>query len=228
MTEDAVIAMFQVPLAKYRAFFENAIGKEALASGPDFQSWLNTQNGKTLKEAIEAYHNPSQDKSMADILSEKRFDIISGPDKAFIAAFDKEIAALGYGFGGEIGSGFCWGRYMIIYSKVGAKAKKVAARIYIRDDQIVLRLFLNQIDKHRDYIERAPKHIKRAFLKGQHDCGCKPRKENCRFRKAYTIDGKAIEKCSGGAFEFQQPDLEKLPDYMGLLAKFYPVKKAKA
>lgn len=90
---------------------------------------------------------------MKTVLAEERFNDISAENKAFILAFDKEISELGYGFGGNIGSGFCWGKYMIIYSKNGVKSKQVVARIYIRENCIILRLFLNKIDKHREYIE---------------------------------------------------------------------------
>ena len=87
---------------------------------------------------------------MKTILDEERFHFISEDNKAFILAFSDEISKLGYDFGGSIGSGFCWGPYMIIYSKIGVKNKQVAARIYIRENSIVLRLFLNKIDKHRE------------------------------------------------------------------------------
>lgn len=79
---------------------------------------------------------------MSSLLNEDRFDFISGDDKAFIRAFDAEITRLGYDFGDKIGSGYCWGKYMLIYTKTGVKSKNVYARIYIRDFSIVLRLFL--------------------------------------------------------------------------------------
>ena len=56
---------------------------------------------------------------------------------------------------------------MIIYSKSGVKSKQVAARIYIKENGIVLRLFFNDIDKHREYIENAQDFIKNVFL-GEH------------------------------------------------------------
>ena len=79
-----------------------------------------------------------------------------------------------YDFGGSIGDGYCWGHYMVIYSR----NKKVIARIFIRDkgikiwggkehkwnNCIVLRLFFNNIDKHMKYIEAAPSHIKSPFI----------------------------------------------------------------
>lgn len=160
-------------------------------------------------------------------LCKEEFSMLSSQNKAFILAFDREMETLGYDFGGHIGSGYVWGPYMIIYAKTGVKTKQVAARIYIRENGIVLRLFLSKIDHHRAYIENAPHHIKAAFLKGHGDCSCNPKKENCNFRKTYTIEGSLIEKCSGVVFEFHDPDMAKLPDYVGLLQEFYGKKKAK-
>ena len=47
----------------------------------------------------------------------------------------------------------------------------------------------------------------------------------CRFRKTYTIEDRLIEKCNGITFEFPNPYIQKLPDYMGLFREFYPNKK---
>lgn len=165
---------------------------------------------------------------MRNIISESRFDFISGPDKIFIIAFDDEMKKLGYDFGGSIDSGYCWGRYMVIYSKTGVKSKKVAARIYIRDNGIVLRLFFSGIDKHRGYIENAPPYIRDVFTGKRGDCSrCKNDKNGvCRFRKTYTLDNRLIEKCNGIVFEFGQPDLSKLSGYMGLLSEFYKRRKS--
>ena len=113
---------------------------------------------------------------------------------------------------------------MIIYSKLEVKSKQVAARIYIREKSIVLRLFLNKLDKHREYIEKAPSHIKDIFT-GEHAActHCHNDKAGvCKFRKTYTLDNKYYEKCNGITFEFPEPDLEKLPGYIGLLKEFYP------
>jgi hypothetical protein len=164
---------------------------------------------------------------MKVFLNEERFDFISSDNKSFILAFDNEMNQLGYDFGGKIGSGYCWGKYMLIYRKSAVKSERVYARIYIRDESIVLRLFLNDIDKHRALIENAPPHIKDPFINDhgrcQHD---KNEKDgSCRFRKSYTIDGQFIEKCNGITFEFHQPNLEKLPDYLALFTEFYPKKK---
>ncbi len=165
---------------------------------------------------------------MKNVISESRFDFVSGPDKDFITAFDDEMKKLGYDFGNSIGSGYCWGRYMIIYSKTGVKSKKVAARVYIRQDgSVVLRLFLSGIDMHREYIEKAEPYIK-DVLEGTHgDCShCKNDKGGiCKFRKTYTLDGRLFEKCNGIVFEFHKPDTAKLSGYIGLLSEFYKTKR---
>lgn len=168
-------------------------------------------------------------KGMKTVLSEERFDFISQENKAFILAFDDEMSKLGYGYGDNIGSGFCWGRYMIIYSKIGVKNKQVAARIYIREKSIVLRLFLNKIDNHREYIENVPAFIKEVFTGEHAKCNhCHNDKGGvCKFRKTYTINDRFIEKCNGITFEFWQPDLKKLPEYMNLLKEFYPARKTR-
>lgn len=165
---------------------------------------------------------------MKTVLSEERFSFISPENKDFILAFDNEISKLGYGFGGNIGSGACWGKYMIIYSKLGVKSKLVIARIYIREDSIVLRLFFNGIDNHRKYIENSPTFIKEVFVGEHGNCHhCHNDKGGiCKFRKTYTIEDNYIEKCNGIVFEFWCPNLEKLPDYINLLKEFYSVRKS--
>lgn len=226
LRDDTVIEIGKsVPLYRFRAYFEEATGKKL--SGAEFQPWLNTQAGKTFREALAAYGMESERKTMERVLSEGRFDILSEADKAFIIDFDKKMETLGYDFGGGIGDGYCWGKYMIIYSKTGAKSKKIIARIYIREDGITLRLFLNSVDKHQRYLENASEPIREVFVGSHGNCSCNPQKENCRMRKTYTIDGRKIEKCSGAVFEFPNPAIENCKDYIGLLEEFYPVKKAK-
>src|SRR5512138_1220379 len=105
-----------------------------------------------------------------DILNEARFDFISAGHKAFILAFNQQMSSLGYDLCGKIGSGYCWGKYMLIYTRTGVKSKNVYARIYIQERNIVLRLFLNGIDKHRAYIENAPAYIKEVFTGRRGDC----------------------------------------------------------
>jgi hypothetical protein len=222
LTEDTVIGEAAVTTERYRAFFRKAIeGFSPEVHCGAFEYWLNLNSGKTLKEAIESYRLSEPQKSIEERLTEERFNIVTAPDKTFILAFSRGISALGYDYGGHIGWGACWGRYMVIYSKTGVKSKQVAARIFIRDNGIVLRLFFNNVDKHAQYIENAPEHIKAVFIGAHGDCSCSPKKGNCKMRKTYAIDGKQIEKCSGVVFEFHEPNTTKLPDYMGLLAVFY-------
>ncbi|WP_066719618.1 hypothetical protein [Clostridium sp. Marseille-P299] len=167
---------------------------------------------------------------MKTILEEKRFDIVSEKNKEFILAFNNEITKLGYDFGGNIGSGFCWGEYMVIYSKTGVKNKQVAARIYIRQNSIVLRLFLNKIDKHREYIEKSKDFIKGVFMNDYGKCKhCRDDEEGgCKFRKSYSLEEELIEKCNGFTFEFWEPNMDKLPDYINLLEEFYRLRRKRA
>ena len=226
LTEDTIIEIGKsIPLSKFRAFFEATVDEELPSD--EFQPWLVMQAGKTLKEALSEYGVAYKRKSMGEIMLERRFDIISEYNKMFINAFDEKIAEFGYDFGGGIGDGHVWGKYMIIYTKTGAKSKTIIARFYIRNTGIVLRLFFNNIDKHRAYIENSPEHIRSVFIGDYGDCSCEPKKENCRMRKTYTINEKQIEKCGGVVFEFWNPTTDTLSDYMDLLAEFYPVKKSK-
>jgi hypothetical protein len=41
-----------------------------------------------------------------------------------------------------------------------------------------------------------------------------------RFRKTYTLENRLIEKCNGITFEFHEPDLNKLADYLALFNEF--------
>ncbi len=224
LTNDTIIEIGKsITLSKYREYFQKATGKDL--SGAEFQPWLNLQAGKTVKEAIPLYCEATERKDMKEIMKENRFAIITEENKKFIIAFDKEIEMLGYDFGGGIGDGYCWGKYMIIYSKMGVKTKSVAARIFIRENSILLRMFFNNIDKHRNYIESAPKHIKEVFTGNHGGCSCNPKKDNCRMRKTYTIDDKLIEKCSGIVFEFKEPTIDNLNDYINLFKEFYPPKR---
>lgn len=156
-------------------------------------------------------------------LNAQTFDFINEADRGFIVAFTKALEDLGYTYGGSIGSGFCWGRYMLIFRKANVKSQNVVARIYIREDSILLRLFLNGVTKHAPYISAAPDHIKAAFT-GEYGTCKHCRGDQCRFRKDYEIDGVAFEKCNGTTFEFPFPTVERLPDYLGLFREFYPAK----
>lgn len=171
----------------------------------------------------------SEAKAMDLVLQEERFDYLSTQDKAFIRAFDDQMTRLGYSYGGSIGSGYCWGNHMLIYRKMGVKSETVYARVYMRKPNVALRLFLNNVDKHRAYIEQAPEHIKDVFTNDHGRCQhCENAyKGDCRFRKTFSIDGERIEKCSGVTFEFRDPCTEKMDDYIGLFSEFFPGKRGK-
>lgn len=156
-------------------------------------------------------------------LQEPRFDFISAEQKSFIISFDDQMRENGYDFGEEIGNGYCWGKYMLIYRKSGRKSDKVYARIYLREPKIVLRLFLNNINKHQKYIENSAPFIKEVFTGAHARCEhCHNEKDgHCRFRKSFTIDGLFYEKCSGSTFEFHDPTQEKIMQYMDLFKEFY-------
>lgn len=82
---------------------------------------------------------------------------------------------------------------------------------------------MNNIDKHRCYIEHAPDYIKDVFTGEHGNCThCHNEKDGrCKFRKAYTLENRYIEKCNGATFEFREPNLEKLGEYVGLLKEFF-------
>lgn len=84
-------------------------------------------------------------------------------------------------------------------------------------------MFLNNVTKHGDFIRQAPDAIKTVFIGEQANCGhCSG--ENCRFQKKYVIDGVEFVKCNGSTFQFRNPTLEQLPDYIRLFDEFYPTK----
>ncbi len=158
-------------------------------------------------------------------INEKQFDFISEKDKDFIVAFTQALENMGYTYGGSIGSGFCWGKYMLIFRKANVKSKNVVARIYIRDNSIVLRLFFNNITKHSRYITTTSDYIKSVFIGDYGKCKhCKG--DNCKFKKEYEIDGVNYEKCNGTTFEFYNPTVENLHDFLNLFSEFYPAKRA--
>ena len=225
LPEDTVIIWNAHPVNEYRKFFQQATGKKEIPTGNmDFQSWLFSQAGKTLAEALEEYLHPSGHESMEDFLTERRFNLLSASKKAFMIAFDKAISDFGYDFGGAIISGNVFSPMVIIYGKSNTKSRTCAARIYIKDTGILLRMLFQKVDTHRAYIENTPPHIKEAFS-GQTGL-CTFCWDKCPSRPAaYTLDGQQIRKCHHHTFYFDAPSVEKLSDYMGLFAEFYPVKK---
>jgi hypothetical protein len=222
LSEDTVIIWNANPMGKYRDFLYAAIGKEVIDSKGDFQKWLLPHYGKTLKELVNDVQNQYEAANLTELLEERRFNIVSEKDKAFIVAFDKAIAELGYDCENTIGSGYSWSPLMIIYGKTGTKSRPCIARIYIHNDGISLRLFFTNINKHRAYIENAPKHIKTIFYGGV-NCPCRP---DCphKGQKIYTIDNKDYKKCCHADFRITKPNIDELSDYIGILAEFYPAK----
>lgn len=165
---------------------------------------------------------------MQTILQEPRFDYLSAENKRFIQLYDDEMTRQGYTFGGQIGSGYCWGRYMAIYRRAGVKSDKVYTRIYMRESgEVAVRMFLVNVDTHRAYIENAPENIKQVFTGPHGDCNhCPERPQPCQFCKIYTVDGRVIEKCSGEVFLIHQPQTWKMEDFSSILTEFYPRRNA--
>lgn len=163
--------------------------------------------------------------AIPDLLKESSFQYIGSENRTFISAFDDAMEKHGYSAGNTIGQGCCWGRNMLIYTKAGAGSSSVVARIYMRDDSICLRLFLNNVTEHGEYIHNAPDYINTVFTGEYGKCKhCKG--DSCKFRKDYEIGGVHYEKCNGMTFEFYEPTVEKLPEYIKLFTEFYPQRKA--
>lgn len=163
------------------------------------------------------------------VIKNGEYDFISATNRNFIVEFDTQMEKLGYTSGDKIFDGVCWGKYMLIYTKMNVKSKKSYARIYIREENIILRMYFSNIDKQREVIERTPKHIIDVFTGDKGNCKhCKVDAEYfCKFRKTYTINNKIYEKCNGETFYFYNPAIEKLQDYFNLFLAFYPRSKSK-
>lgn len=167
---------------------------------------------------------------MKNLLKDEAYRFVSSKDKEFITVFDAEMNRLGYTCSQTIGDGYCWGRNMIIYTKAGVKSKKSYARIYLRENDLILRMYFSNVDKQRQAIEQAPDYVQQAFTGDYGACGhCHNMKEDgsCSHRKSYTIHSKRYELCDGFAFWFYSPDLLKIPEYIKLFLAFYPEKKRK-
>jgi len=136
LPEDTVIIWNANPVGKYREFLYQAMGKEFIDGKGDFQKWLLPHFGKTLKELVADIQNDYEAGSLSELLAERRFDIVSEEDKAFIIAFDRAINELGYDCENTIGSGYSWSPLMMIYGKTGTKSRPCIARIYILRERI--------------------------------------------------------------------------------------------
>lgn len=162
--------------------------------------------------------------SIEKLLQDEQYNFITKQDKEFICAFANKMAEIGYTFGNKISDGICWGKYMLIFVKENVKSKKVYVRIYIRENSISLRYFMSNITKHSDYIANAPDFIKCSFTNEHGKCNhC--RGEVCKFRKCYKIGDTDYEKCNGVTFEFFQPSVDRLDEYIKLFNEFYPIRK---
>lgn len=158
-----------------------------------------------------------------NLLKPSEFDYISDKNKTFIASFNSEINRLGYTHS-NIQGGFCWGKHMLVYTKAGVKSKKSYARIYMRENDIVLRLYFSGIEKHGDFIAKTPQYIKEAFTGEFPKCDHCHGKTECVHQKKYLLEGFEYEICDGKAFWFVNPHLEHLDDYLNLFLEFYPAK----
>jgi hypothetical protein len=141
-------------------------------------------------------------------------------DREFINAISREMEAAGYG--SDIGPGYCWGKYMITFRKKNLKNPKNAARIYLRENGIVLRFFLSDIDAHREYIERAPNIIREPFVNDFGNCRHCHNENNgaCNFRRSWTLFGIRHEKCSDSTIQYFSPSIEHVGEYMDLFREF--------
>jgi hypothetical protein len=162
------------------------------------------------------------------LLLDEKYAFVSQKDRDFIMAFNDCMMNVGYKNNG-IQPYVVFGKHKIEYFKPGNKTNKYIARIYLRDDKIVLRLYFSSIDKHSAYIEKAPDYIQKPFVDESHKCkrpNCKGiGNDKCRYQKTYVIDGITYIKCAEQSFMYHNVDAENAPGYVDLLATFYPIKK---
>ena len=123
LTENTVIGSRKISATEFRKFFKKTLCE-------DYEKYPVVHNvikvslnhkGKTLREIIEECYNPTGNKSLEEILTERRFNMISLPDKAFIIAFDKVLNEGGYDFGGTIIGNK--DLMVIVYGKTGTKTR---------------------------------------------------------------------------------------------------------
>ena len=221
LTEATVIGSRHISAADFRKFFQKTLG-EAYEKNPiawDVIKMSANHQGKTLGEILAECLHPPGPKGLADLLSERRFNTIAEADKAFVLAFDQAIGILGYDFGGAVHFGLDTGM-TIQYGKTGTKTRRMPAQMEIGKNGIplVMRLFLSNIDAHRQYVESAPVHIQCIFTSTVDACDdCDA---DCGAPQTYTIDGQLIRKCKRSTFHVNMPSMDKLVDYIGLLAEF--------
>ena len=166
---------------------------------------------------------------MKDLLSNELYSFVNQSDKDFIVDFNKSMTKAGYDNNG-IQPYVVFGKYKIEYYKPGSKTKKYIARIYFRDEEIVLRLYFSDINKQRSYLENTPEFIKEPFVSDYHNCkmpNCKGMitKGKCRYQKTYTLDGINHIKCAEQSFMYFDMQLKYISQFIDLILTFYPVKK---
>ena len=226
LTENTVIGSQKISAAELRKFFKKTLGDD-YEKNPIIRSFIKiplSHKGKTLGEVIEECNNPMGVKSLEEILSENRFNIISVSDKSFILAFDKAMSEVGYDFGnGIVGNKDL---FAIAYEKTGTKTRPRAACFHIYDDgRVVLKLYFHKVDTRRQYIENATSHIKEIFTNDFGKCnGCNFRDGKCKYNctKTYTMDGRLYHKCY---FDIADLAVDNIPAYIELLAEFFPMRR---
>lgn len=165
------------------------------------------------------------------LLSDETYEFAVQNDKDFIVAFITLMMAAGYENNG-IQPYVVFGKCKIEYFRPGNKTNKYVARIYLRDDEIVLRLYFSNIDRHSAYIAQVPDFIRKPFVDGVHKCkkpNCKGiGNGKCRYQKIYTIDGVRYMTCAEQSFCYYGMEAGNASQYVDLLSIFYPQKKRAA
>lgn len=98
------------------------------------------------------------------LLNDETYAYVSEEDKGFICQFTDAMNDLGYVCGEKIVDGICYGKHMMIFTKMNVKSKKVYARLYFRESGVVLRLFFSKVSEHAKYIDACPSYIKDSFV----------------------------------------------------------------
>jgi len=152
-----------------------------------------------------------------ETLSKRGIESIADPDKAFLLAFDVSMGELGYDFTTVIGKGTSSEPVIINYSKCGTHNSS-AARIFISEGKVILKLLPKKLTPHFNYIASAPAHIKSIYTTHHDNCLSCP--AQCRTYKKYSVDGKFIQKCH--PHKDLEPSMKYLPDYINLFLEFFP------
>jgi len=226
ITEDTVIGSRKIIAIEFRKFFMKTLGDD-YEKNPVVRNVIKVPlnyKGISLREILEKCNNPMKNKSLKEVLTEDRFNVISTSDKSFIIVFDKVINERGYDFGGAIGGNK--DLMVIVYGKTGTKTRPRPACFHIYNDgAICLKLYLHKVDDRRQYIENAPAHIREIFTNNKGECNaCSFKDGKCKYNctKTYTINEHVFYKCY---FELTDLAVKNIPDYIALLSEFYPMKK---